>query len=122
MNVEHAGMVQFDQFDTSLVDNGNICLLGVSGRGKTVTTQTLITRMLDWGYGVNIVDVLGNYKTLTQRYKGQYVSFGEGKNDGHVNFFQLLPGESVKQKLAACRGLFGIIFEELPQNDWALLE
>lgn len=39
--------------------------------------QVLGTRMLDYGYSVNYIDLYGNFRELTKRYGGELVYFGE---------------------------------------------
>lgn len=123
-NLENNSLIKWDPFNTDAqkgVSNPNVAILGISGAGKTLFTQTLIHRFLKWGRKLHVIDVLGNYQVQCKRLGGQYISFGP-QATGHINPFELFPGEDFTKKIGALKGLFDILIQDIDQETWSCLE
>ena len=57
--------------------NYNTCVAGISGSGKSVTIQEVVSSLIGTGARVWIIDVGRSYKKLCQVLDGQFIEFNE---------------------------------------------
>lgn len=57
--------------------NYNTCVAGISGSGKSVTVQEMVSSLIGTGARVWIIDVGRSYKKLCQLLDGQFIEFNE---------------------------------------------
>ncbi|HLF67529.1 MAG TPA: ATP-binding protein, partial [Gammaproteobacteria bacterium] len=61
----------------NLKGNYNTCVAGISGSGKSVTVQEMVSSLVGTGARVWIIDVGRSYKKLCQLLDGQFIEFND---------------------------------------------
>jgi len=105
--------------------NGNHCILGQPGSGKSFYVNLVLNRLSPWKPEVIIIDKSKSYEFLCACNKGQYIKIGLGGENAY-NVFDCIDhdkslaedndinasGEPTAAKIAFITGLFDVILAE----------
>jgi len=78
----------------NLKGNYNTCVAGISGSGKSVTVQELVSSLVGTNAKVWIIDVGRSYKKLCQLLDGQFIEFNESSKLCLNPFTTVKPSEA----------------------------
>lgn len=126
-------IVLIDRFDRERYKNGNMCIFGSSGSGKSYFTKLQIIRERLYNKYQFILDPEREYKSVCYALNGTYINFGKGTNtfvnildievDKGKNYFNL---ESLKEKIAYklddLKIFFLSIFEDISKEEYLHFE
>jgi type IV secretory pathway VirB4 component len=117
--------------------NGNMCIMGIPGSGKSFSINTILANLGAWGHDVFIVDKSKSYEFLCNMQGGQYLTLDlEGKysvnifdcadydkdlidatsNDNDIN----KDGTVTANKIAQIVGFFKTVLCSRSASDWQL--
>ena len=101
-NSENNSIVSINLFNTSIVNNANMALIGSSGSGKTFTSQILAYSMRLTGIRTMfILPVKGyEYKRGCLAISGSYIKLGPGQKDV-INPCAIIPEQKIDKDLLA---------------------
>jgi energy-coupling factor transporter ATP-binding protein EcfA2 len=104
-----------DVFSKSF-ENANGLVLGMSGSGKSFAVKTVLSRALQQGIGVIVLDPSeeGEYESLTASLGGKIIEFSE-KSDAFINPFQITE-QSYEEKLFFLHSLMRFFVSELTDD------
>ncbi|MBP3463261.1 MAG: ATP-binding protein [Clostridia bacterium] len=126
-NIYNNSLVFIDKFNREKYKNGNMCVFGTSGAGKSFFTKLQIIR--NWLIGIEqyVIDPEREYETVCRNLKGSLFKIGPSSNT-YINIFDIRENtiEENKGYLAAkiqkLLGFLGLIFGELNEEEKAKLE
>jgi hypothetical protein len=117
--------------------NGNMCIMGIPGSGKSFSINTILANLGAWGHDVFIVDKSKSYEFLCNMQGGQYLTLDlEGKYS--VNIFDCIDYDSAlidatsndndinkdgtvtANKIAQIVGFFKTILRSESESAWQL--
>jgi hypothetical protein len=103
-------------------ENANGLVLGMSGSGKSFAVKTILSRALQQGIDVIVLDPSeeGEYETLTNSLGGKIIEFSE-KSDAFINPFQITE-QSYEEKLFFLHSLMRFFVYELTDEMKDLLD
>lgn len=126
-------IVLIDRFDRNRYKNGNMCIFGSSGSGKSYFTKLQIIRERLYNKYQFILDPEREYESVCYALNGTYINFGKGTNtfvnildiniDKDTNYYNL---ESIKEKIAYklddLKIFFLSIFEDISKEEYLYFE
>ncbi len=103
-------------------ENANGLALGMSGSGKSFAVKTILSRALQQGIDVIVLDPSeeGEYETLTTSLGGKIIEFSED-SDAFINPFQITE-QSYEEKLFFLHALMRFFVSELTDDMKDLLD
>ena len=103
-------------FDPFKARNANIMILGTSGSGKSVTSKSLLLKLVMRQVQCIIIDPEGEYVPITKKCGGEVISFGEGSG---LNIFDLdfKDNEARRNHIAVLKNFFKFIIDEHKYSD-----
>ena len=106
-------MIIFDPFKAR---NANILILGTSGSGKSVTSKSLLLKLVMRQVQCIILDPEGEYLSITEHCGGKNISFGQGRG---LNIFdlQFVSEESKRNHIAVLKNFFKFIIDDSKYSD-----
>lgn len=106
-------MIIFDPFKAR---NANILILGTSGSGKSVTSKSLLLKLVMRQVQCIIIDPEGEYLSITNHCGGKNISFGQGRG---LNIFDLefVSEESRRNHIAVLKNFFRFIIDDSKYSD-----
>jgi conjugal transfer ATP-binding protein TraC len=108
-------------FDPFSARNANMLILGTSGSGKSVTSKSLLLKLVMRQVQCIILDPEGEYNEITQKCGGQSISFGEKKG---LNIFDIefRSEESRRNHIVVLKNFFKFVIDESKYSDSELDE
>jgi DNA helicase HerA-like ATPase len=80
------------------ITNPHICIVGITGSGKSYFVKTLLTRAaFVWGTNAFIIDWAGEYREWVKQAGGKVISLGKGSYINLLDLGGMRPTERVKQ-------------------------
>ncbi|MCX6777194.1 MAG: DUF87 domain-containing protein [Candidatus Micrarchaeota archaeon] len=103
-------------------ENANGLVLGMSGSGKSFAVKTVLSRALQQGIDIIVLDPSeeGEYEGLTNSLGGRVIAFSE-KSDSFINPFQITE-QSYEEKLFFLHSLMRFFISELTDDMKDLLD
>ena len=122
-NSENESFIIFDRFS---LENGNMCLFGTSGGGKSYFVKLEALRSLMLGTEVVVIDPESEYKSLADAVGGEFISFSFN-SPSKINPFDLSQvyeeGENqLGLKILSLHSLFKVIMGVITPSQEALLD
>lgn len=103
-------------------ENANGLVLGMSGSGKSFAVKTILSRALQQGIDIIVLDPSeeGEYESLTTSLGGRIIEFSE-KSDSFINPFQITE-QSYEEKLFFLHSLMKFFISDLTDDVKDLLD
>lgn len=103
-------------FDPFKARNANIMILGTSGSGKSVTSKSLLLKLVMKQIQCIILDPEGEYNAITNKCEGQVISFGDQRG---LNIFDLefSSQEARRNHITVLKNFFRFIIDEDKYSD-----
>ena len=136
-NATNGSMISIDRFDTSRHVNANMVIAGMSGYGKTFTSQLFAIRERLQGTQVFILTPSKgkeDYGRIVDRIQGQFLTMGPG-TPYSINVFDIIPpdtsieldGQTVQksfltQKIQSLHTFFRLIIKDITYEEEQLLD
>lgn len=100
INGGNASLVAPNPFNTKRFNNGNMTILGDSGKGKTYLLMTLAYLLRLQGYPVYVIlpEKAHEWKQMVSQMGGEYVELGPGSRDC-INIMAIRPQEDPDKEL-----------------------
>lgn len=124
-NINENNLVIIDKFDRKKYKNGNMCIFGASGSGKSYYTKLQIIRERLLNRYQYVIDPENEYSDVINELQGEYINFGCNK---YINVFDLkiinldLLHEKINRKIESLKPLFIEIFENIKSDEYLLFE
>ena len=137
-NSANGSMVSIDRFDTSRHVNANMVIAGMSGYGKTFTSQLFAIRERLQGTQVFILTPAKgkeDYGRIVERIQGQFLTMGPG-TPYSINVFDIIPPDTtiendeqqaphksfLAQKIQSLHTFFRLIIKDITYEEEQLLD
>ena len=126
-NIYNNSLIFIDKFDREKYKNGNMCIFGTSGAGKSFFTKLQILR--NWLMGIEqyVIDPEREYEKICKNLNGAIFKIGPS-SETYINIFDIRE-ESIEEnkgylstKIQKLLGFFGLIFGELNEEEKAFIE
>jgi conjugal transfer ATP-binding protein TraC len=103
-------------FDPFKARNANIMILGTSGSGKSVTSKSLLLKLVMKQIQCIILDPEGEYNAITEKCDGQVISFGEQRG---LNIFDLEfnSEEARRNHISVLKNFFKFVIDDEKYSD-----
>ena len=122
INQSDSSLVIFDRFS---LENANMVVFGKSGGGKSFMIKLEVMRQLMVGVEVIIIDPENEYRSVCQKFGGEFVEFA-GSSPIRINPFDLPTEEEGEDALAnnvmALHTLMKVIMGDLTPEEDSLLD
>ena len=126
-NIYNNSLVFIDRFNNNKYKNANMCVFGTSGAGKSFFIKTQILRYWMIGIDQYVIDPEREYGILAKNLGGTLIKIGP-TSETYVNIFDIRE-ESIEEgngylatKLNKLKGFFSLIFENIDDENYAILE
>ncbi len=126
-NIYNESLILIDRFNKDKYKNANMCIFGTSGAGKSFFTKLLIFRYRMIGIEQYVIDPEREYNKLCQNLNGLLIKLGPSSKT-YVNVLDIRE-ESIEEesgylqtKLSKLKGFFKLVFGEMDEEEWAILE
>lgn len=115
-----------NKFDRNKYRNGNTCIFGMSGSGKSFLVKLLIIRYRIFGKKQYIIDTEGEYKNICNKLDGEYIKIGFNSKT-YINIFDIGEEEKNNKKILLLKInrlmiFFELIFEKISTEEKVILE
>lgn len=126
-NLYNNSLIFVDRFNREKYKNGNICVFGASGAGKSFFIKLQILR--NWLLGIEqyVIDPEREYEKICKNLDGTIFKIGPS-SETFINIFDIRE-ESIEEargylatKIQKLLGFFGLIFGELNEEEKAIIE
>ena len=126
-NIYNNSLIFIDKFNREKYKNGNMCIFGTSGAGKSFFTKLQILR--NWLMGVEqyVIDPEREYEKICKNLNGAIFKIGPS-SETYINIFDIRE-ESIEEnkgylstKIQKLLGFFGLVFGELNEEEKAFIE
>lgn len=126
-NIYNNSLIFIDKFNREKYKNGNMCIFGTSGAGKSFFTKLQILR--NWLMGIEqyVIDPEREYEKICKNLNGAIFKIGPS-SETYINIFDIRE-ESIEEnkgylstKIQKLLGFFGLIFGELNEEEKAYIE
>ena len=123
-------LVLIDRFNREKYKNGNMCILGSSGSGKSFFTKLQIIRQRLYNTKQFVLDPEREYESISKYLKGTYIKFGKNTKT-FINILDLNVeslkdkneiNNEVNYKLEKLKIFFLTIFENMDKQNYAYFE
>ena len=124
-NAFNNSVVMVDRFDTSKYKNGNMCVIGASGSGKSYFIKLMLTRNRLLNIEQYVIDPDREYVELCKELDGTLIDFSKDNiiNVMEIREIKLEENENYLQnKIQKLMTFFSIIFPDLTDEEKSLLE
>jgi type IV secretory pathway VirB4 component len=103
-------------FDPFKARNANIMILGTSGSGKSVTSKSLLLKLVMKQIQCIIIDPEGEYNAITNKCEGQVISFGERRG---LNIFDIdfRTEEARRNHITVLKNFFRFVIDDDKYSD-----
>lgn len=126
-NIYNNSLVFVDRFNKEKYRNANMCVFGTSGAGKSFFIKLQILRYWMFGIEQYVIDPEREYNKLAESLDGTLIKIGPSSNT-YINVFDIRE-ESIEDgngflstKLNKLKGFFSLIFDDLNDEKYAVLE
>ena len=126
-NIYSKSMILVNRFDKEKYKNANMSIFGTSGAGKSFYTKLLILRYRIMGLEQYIVDPEREYTKICESLDGVCIKLGPS-SDKYINILDIRE-DSIEEekgylssKLSKLRAFFGLVFGDMDEEKYALLE
>ena len=126
-NIYNNSLIFIDKFNRDKYKNGNMCIFGASGAGKSYFSKLQILR--NWLNGIEqyVIDPEREYEKLCKSLNGTIFKIGPSSKT-YINVFDIRE-ESIEEnrgylstKIQKLLGFFGLVFGELNEEEKAIIE
>lgn len=123
-------LVLIDRFERNKYKNGNMCILGSSGSGKSFFTKLQIIRERLYNKEQYILDPEREYEGICNKLGGTYIKFGRGTKK-FVNILDLKIKEQINKnnikdvitnKIESLKIFFLSVFENIKKEEYLYFE
>ncbi len=126
-NIYNNSLIFVDKFNREKYKNGNMCIFGASGAGKSFFTKLQILR--NWLIGIEqyVIDPEREYDKICENLKGTIFKIGPTSNT-FINIFDIREESNEENagylatKIPKLLGFFGLIFGEMNEEEKAIVE
>jgi len=126
-NIYNNSLVFIDKFNREKYKNGNMCIFGSSGAGKSFFTKLQIIR--NWLIGIEqyVIDPEREYQNICNNLEGSLFKIGPSSKT-YINIFDIRENSIeenkgyLSTKIQKLLGFFGLIFGELNEEEKAKIE
>ena len=126
-NIYNNSLVFIDKFNRDKYKNGNMCVFGASGAGKSFFTKLQIIR--NWLIGIEqfVIDPEREYQNICKNLDGSLLTIGPSSKS-YINIFDIRENSIeenrgyLSTKIQKLLGFFGLIFGELDEEEKAKIE
>lgn len=126
-NIYSKAMILVNRFDKEKYKNANMSIFGTSGAGKSFYTKLLILRYRIMGLEQYIIDPEREYTKICDSLYGVSIKLGP-TSDKYINILDIRE-DSIEEergylssKLSKLRAFFGLVFGDMDEEKYALLE
>ena len=126
-NIYSKSMILVNRFDKEKYKNANMSIFGTSGAGKSFYTKLLVLRYRIMGLEQYIVDPEREYTKICESLDGVCIKLGPS-SDKYINILDIRE-DSIEEekgylssKLSKLRAFFGLVFGDMDEEKYALLE
>ncbi len=126
-NIYSKAMILVNRFDREKYKNANMSIFGTSGAGKSFYTKLLILRYRIMGLEQYIIDPEREYTKICDNLEGVCIKLGPS-SDSYINVLDIRE-DSIEEekgylssKLSKLRAFFGLVFGDMDEEKYALLE
>lgn len=125
LNAFNSSVVMVDRFDSEKYKNGNMCVIGASGSGKSYFIKLMLARNRLLNIQQYVIDPDREYLEICSELGGTLINFG---NESIINIMEIREtildeGENYLQnKLQKLMTFFTIIFPDLSDEEKSILE
>ena len=126
-NLYNNSLVFIDRFSKEKYKNANMCVFGTSGAGKSFFIKLQILRYWMFGIDQYVIDPEHEYYKIAESLNGTLIKIGPTSNT-FVNIFDIRE-DSIEEgngylatKLNKLKGFFSLIFEDLNDEKYSILE
>lgn len=127
INRYNESLILIDRFNKEKYKNANMCIFGTSGAGKSFFTKLLIFRYRMVGIEQYVIDPEREYNKICENLDGLLIKLGPSSKT-FVNVLDIRE-ESIEEesgylqtKLGKLKGFFKLVFGEIDEEEWAILE
>ena len=126
-NLYNNSLIFIDRYNREKYKNGNMCIFGASGAGKSFFTKLQILR--NWLIGIEqyVIDPEREYETICNNLNGTIFKIGPSSNT-YINIFDIRK-ESIEDnrgylatKIQKLLGFFGLVFGDINEEEKAIIE
>ena len=126
-NIYNNSLIFVDKFNREKYKNGNMCIFGASGAGKSFFSKLQIFR--NWLIGIQqyVIDPEREYEKICESLNGVILRIGPSSNT-YINIFDIRE-DSIEDnkgflatKIQKLLGFFCLIFGELTEDEKAFIE
>ena len=126
-NIYNNSLIFVDKFNRDKYKNGNMCIFGASGAGKSFFTKLQILR--NWLIGIEqyVIDPEREYEKICKNLNGTIFKIGPS-SETYINIFDIRE-ETIEEnkgylatKIQKLLGFFGLIFGEINEEEKAIIE
>lgn len=126
INIENSLPIFINKFDRNKYKNGNTCIFGMSGSGKSFLVKLLIIRYRIFGKKQYIIDTEGEYKKICEKLDGEYIKIGI-KSNTYINIFDINKKQKEDKnyllyKIDKLLIFFELVFEKISLEEKSILE
>jgi len=126
-NIYNNSLIFIDKFNREKYKNGNMCIFGSSGAGKSFFTKLQIIR--NWLIGIEqyVIDPEREYQNICNNLEGSLFKIGPSSKT-YINIFDIRENSIeenkgyLSTKIQKLLGFFGLIFGELNEEEKARIE
>ncbi len=126
-NIYSKSMILVNRFDREKYKNANMSIFGTSGAGKSFYTKLLIMRYRIMGLEQYIIDPEREYTKICDNLEGVCIKLGPSSSS-YINVLDIRE-DSIEEekgylssKLSKLRAFFGLVFGEMDEEKYAMLE
>ena len=126
-NIYNDSLIFIDKFNREKYKNGNMCIFGASGAGKSFFSKLQILR--NWLSGIEqyVIDPEREYEKICKNLNGAIFKIGPSSKT-FINIFDIRE-ESIEEnkgylstKIQKLLGFFGLVYGELNEEEKAFIE
>ncbi len=126
-NIYNNSLIFVDKFNREKYKNGNMCVFGASGAGKSFFTKLQILR--NWLIGIEqyVIDPEREYDKICKNLNGTIFKIGPSSKT-YINIFDIREESNEENsgylatKIPKLLGFFGLIFGEMNEEEKAIIE
>ena len=126
-NIYNNSLIFIDKYDRNKYKNGNMCVFGESGAGKSFSTNLQILRNKLIGIEQFVIDPEREYENLCKNINGTILKIGPSSNT-YINILDIRE-ESIEDnkgylsnKIQKLIGFFKLIFGDIDEEEKAIIE
>ena len=126
-NIYNNSLIFIDKYDRNKYKNGNMCIFGESGAGKSFSTKLQILRYRLLGIDQYVIDPEREYEKICKNLNGTILKIGPS-SETYINILDIRE-ESIEDnkgflsnKIQKLIGFFKLIFGDIDEEEKAIIE